>query len=242
MAHEEKTVKELQELALDAGRAPRPRRKRASRAAELDSIDMLSRWSAAGLALVAGAGIYLAVTIGRDFPIRAAVWTAMLLGALWVCRSLQARFRAGAAIAARPFRWRASFAACASVLGVAFASAPILLTPASADGAVLAEAMVLTLLGAFGAAAFFSAHFNSAAAMAIPGAAFPILAAARAGDTAAMALIGLAIGIGAAGLFMLHRTIEKAARRRHPRTTTLRSPVDVGDAPHATPNVQRQVG
>ena len=71
----EKNVRELQELAQEAPAAPqRDRRKPLSRAARLHLIDMLSRQSATGLALVAGVSVYLAITAGRAFPARAAAW------------------------------------------------------------------------------------------------------------------------------------------------------------------------
>ena len=66
---QEKNVRELQQMAREApGNGRREPRKSLSRAARLHLIDMLSRQSATGLALVAGVSIFLAVTAGRDYP------------------------------------------------------------------------------------------------------------------------------------------------------------------------------
>jgi len=220
---ETKTVKELQALAQDAARAPLPNRAKAlSRAARLELIDMLSRWSAPGLAIVAGAGVYLAVTAGAPYPGRALAWTLMLLCALWACRRTQSRFRAGGKSAARPFRWRASYTACLSVLGVAFASAPILLTPAGAPHHVFLQAAGLTLFAGSFAAMLNAAHLASAAAIAGPSALLVFLACLRNGDAA------LALGAGAAGVLCVcaviavSRNIAGKAAARHPRTSFLR--------------------
>ena len=218
-----KTIKDLQRLAQEAPAHVRPRRKPPSRAALLEAIDLLSRWSAAGLAVIAGIGVYLSVTVGRAYPARAAAWALMLLGALFVCRRLQLQFRSGAEIAAHPFRWRASFASCLSVLGVAFASAPILLTPLDAAPILAAQASALTLMGAFCAAIFFSAHLNSAAAVAVPGAAFPLLAAWRSGDASAALYAGLAAMTGVALLLVIRYAIARRLASRHPRAPLIRA-------------------
>lgn len=222
-AANEKSIKELQRLAREAPERTRPRRKKPSRAAMLESIDLLSRWSAAGLAMIAGAGIYLSVTIGRDYPARAAAWALMLFAALYVCRRLQLKFRAGAEISAHPFRWRASFTSCLCVLGVAFASAPILLTPVDAAPILAAQAGALSIGGAFVAAIFFSAHLNSAAAICVPGAIFPLLAAWRSGDAAAAIYALLAAATGFGLVLVVRYAVAKRTALRHPRTSLLRA-------------------
>lgn len=223
-AAQDKDIRELQRLAQSAPVATaRPLKKQASRAARLEAIDLLSRWSAAGLAAIAGVGVYLAVTLGATYPARAAAWAFMLLCALWVCRRMQSQFRTGAAIAAKPFRWRASFSACLCVLGVAFASAPILLTPSTAPPADLVQAALLTFAGAFGAAVFFSVHLKSAAAIAVPGAAFPILSALRNGDLTTALLTAAAALIGTAGLVAINHLLTSRMKRRRPRTAALRN-------------------
>ncbi|VAV96666.1 hypothetical protein MNBD_ALPHA05-825 [hydrothermal vent metagenome] len=229
MAHamEVKDARALQRLAEETSRSFKPARpKTRSRAALLEMIDLLSRWSAAGLALIAGIAVYMAIIAGRGFPARALAWTALLLCAVWVCRRMRAQFRAGAAIAARPFRWRASYTSCLSVLGVIFASAPILLTPQDAPGLISLQVVVLVMVGGFGAALFHAAHPTSAAAFAVPGALLPILAAIRGGD---MLLTSALAATSVAGLFVvftLSRTIARNASRRNPRTRFVRREIE----------------
>ncbi len=235
-----KTIKELQQLAQEAPARARPRRKKPSRAALLEAIDLLSRWSAAGLAVIAGIGVYLSITVGRAYPARAAAWALMLLAALYVCRRLQLQFRAGAEIAAHPFRWRASFASCLCVLGVAFASAPILLTPVDAAPMLAAQAAALTLGGAFCAAIFFSAHLNSAVAICLPGAVFPLLAAWRSGDAGAAAYASFAAATGAALILVVRYAVANRLSLRHPRTTLLRGEASRGERDHRAGVTDRQ--
>ena len=223
-----KSIKELQRLAQEAPAAARLRRKPPSRAALLQAVDLLSRWSAAGLAVIAGIGVYLSITVGRTYPGRAAAWALMLLAALYVCRRLQWQFRAGDEISAHPFRWRASFTSCLCVLGVAFASAPILLTPVDAAPVLAAQAAALTLGGSFLAAIFFSAHLNSAAAICAPGAVFPLLAAWRSGDAGAAVYAALAAATDIALIFIVRYAVASRLAARNPRTTMIRN-----DAPRA---------
>jgi hypothetical protein len=228
-----KSVRELQEeIARNAG-APRPRRRPGlSRAARLNLIDILSRWSGPGLALVAGVSIYLAIIAGRAYPARATAWALMMLAALWVTRRLRNDFRAGEHMTSRPFRWRASFTASLSVLGVILASAPILLAPASAPAAFGIQILGLSVTAAFVTALMLSAHLPSAAALALPGAAFALLAGLRAGD---MGLVGGALAISVlsiSGLYLANQYLEKSAAKRYPRTSVLRREVErrVGSA------------
>lgn len=216
---EQKTVRELQELALDAPIAPTPvKRKALSRAAMLDLIDMLSRWSAPSLAILMGAGVYLAVTAGQAYPGRAAAWAAMLLCALWVCRQTQSRFRQGSKSSARPFRWRASYTACLSVLGVAFASAPILLTPLGAPHPVFLQVAGLTLFAGSCAAILNAAHLASAAALAAPSAILVFLACLRSGDAALTAGAAAAGILCVSAVFAVSRNVSGKAAQRHPRS------------------------
>lgn len=236
-----KDIKELQRLARQArAEAPR-RRKRLSRAAHLAAIDLLSRWSAAGLALFAGIGVFLSITLGRHYPARAAAWALMLLAALYVCRRLQSKFRSGAELAAHPFRWRASFTACLCVVGVAFASAPILLAPYGAPAGLAAQTAALTLIGAFGAALFFCAHGAGALAAAAPGVAFCALAAWRNADASSALFIALASVAGAGVLLAANRLVTGRLAAQHPRTTLLRSEVEQRPASGADANSERGV-
>ena len=222
MSLETKTVRQLQELALETQTASTTRPKTLSRAARLDLIDMLSRWSAPSLALLAGAGVYMMITAGAVYPGRVIAWGLMLFCALWVCRQTQSRFRSGGKSTARPFRWRASYTACLSVLGVIFASAPILLTPLGAPHSVFLQAAGLTLFVGSCAAILNAAHLPSAAAIAGPSAILVFLACLRSGD------ITLAAGAGAAGALCLaavvavYAQIAGKAERRHPRSRFLR--------------------
>jgi len=238
MAHSslhQKDVRELQQLAQNVSAARRrPRRRRPSRAAMLELIDMLSRWSATGLALIAGLSIFLAVTVGSAYPARAASWAGLMLAALWVCRRLHSQFRAGEAIASRPFHWRASYTSCLSVLGVIFASAPILLTPVDAPTILYLQVAAIALFGSFAAAMVHSAHLSTTAALAIPAAILPALSALRMGDMALLiAIVSISV-MGLAVTYGISRTVAADASRRNPRTTLLpRSTADTGKAaPH----------
>ena len=223
---DQKDVRELQRLAQDPPALKRRRKKAPSRAAMLELIDILSRWSGASLAFIAGLSIYLAVTAGQAYPFRAAAWTAMLLTALWACRHLRGQFRSGGAIAARPFHWRASYTSCASVLGVVFASAPILLTPTGAPAAMYLQVAAISLFGCFAAAMAHSAHFPSAAAFAAPAAILPCLSALRMGDGALMAALIAISAMGCAVTYALVKIVTADAARRNPRTSFLRREID----------------
>ncbi|WDI30475.1 hypothetical protein PUV54_10950 [Hyphococcus flavus] len=230
-----KNVRELQELAQHAPIEPRKRKSSSlSRAARLHLIDVLSRWSAPGLALLAGVSVYLAVVAGRVYPGRAFAWGLMALGALWVCRRLRSQFRAGANLADRPFRWRAAYTSSLSVLGVVLGSAPILLAPVDAPTALALQITALALFAIFAAALLHSAHFFSAAALAAPGALFAILTGLRAGETSlVLAAISTAI-LGMTGLRIANRYLEKGASRRYPRTAFIRREIETPSAGYAS--------
>ncbi len=241
-AMEAKDVRELQRLAQQSPQTLRRRgARRHSRAAYLELIDILSRWSAAGLALVAGVGVYLAVTIGQVYPARAAAWTILLIGALWIARSMRSRFRAGAAIAARPFRWRASYTSALCVLGVVFATAPVLLTPATAPPALFLQALALSMVGAFGASLFHAAHAPSAAAFALPGAIIPVLAAIRSGDFVIVIAVGALSALALSCLAFFCRAMTELSARRNPRTSVLRREVETGDVAGAVADTDAAV-
>ena len=223
----EKDIRELQRLAQEAPAAPaRTKRKPLSRAARLQLIDLLSRWSGSGLALIAGASIYLAISVGRSYPARAAAWALIMLATLWVCRRLRSQFRSGDTTSARPFRWRASYTSCLSVLGVAFASAPILLTPSTAPYTLFLQVCALAIIGAYGAAFLHCAHPTSAMAFAAPATILTCLAAVRAGDPALLIAFGGVAALGLFAVYTLSSAIAGRARRRFPRTTFLRREID----------------
>jgi len=220
---QQKTVRELQDLAREApashGRKPH---KPLSRAARLYLIDMLSRWSASGLALIAGVGVYLAITAGRAYPARAAAWAAMMLCALWVCRRLRSQYRSGDAISSHPFRWRASYTSCLSVLGVVLASAPLLLTPVIAPASMFLQVASLMVFAAIGASILHTAHLPSAAAIAVPASILAVLAGVRSGDPALFAAGIMAALMSLIAIYAAYRIISAKARRMHPRTAFLR--------------------
>lgn len=226
MAHaatDQKDIRELQRIALGAGDAvARTRPKSLSRAAYLELVDILSRWSAAGIALIAGIGAYLAITAGRDFPLRAAVWTLLLLAALWATRRLCSEFRRGAAITARPFRWRASYTSAVSVLGVIFGTAPILLLPAEAATAFSFLMSGLVIIGAFGAAVFHAAHLPSAAAFALPGAFFPVIGALRFGGVWTAVTMTVVCTVAICAIVAVNKFVKTRSAARNPRTSFVR--------------------
>ncbi len=217
------TVRDLQAMAEQAAKPARRRRQGPSRAAHLHLIDMLSRWGGAGLALIAGLTIFSAVTVGRDHPLRAAAWCAIMLGALYVCRRLRKEFRAGEASAARPFLWRANYTSALTVAGAGFgAGALLLLPPGAPDGAAL-QTLSLILAGALGAALLHTPHGRSAAAVFLPAALFSIVGAWRVGGVSlAVFGAGAMLAAGSAALFLVSWRLRARATRRFPRTTFIR--------------------
>lgn len=234
---QDKTVHELQELAQTAPTAARARTpSRLSRAARLHLIDILSRWSGPGLALIAGVCVYLAIIAGRAYPARAAAWTLMVLAALWACRRLRGEFRSGARLADRPFRWRAAYTSCLTVLGVIVASAPILLAPSNAPFAFAAQVFGLAIMASFAGALFHSAHLPSAAALAGPGAAFAILTGVRAAETGLLVATASTAILGIVGLVLANRSLERNAARRYPRTSFIRRELEQTALAEERPN------
>jgi len=211
-------------MALEASHKNAPRKRRAlSRGARLLLIDMLSRWSASGLALVAGVSIYLAITVGQVYPARAAAWTLLILMSIWTCRTLRKKFRSGEKIAARPFRWRASYTSCLSVLGVAFGSAPILLLPDNAPHALLLQTLALTCFAAIGASALHSAHPTSAMGVGAPALIMGFAAMLRndVQTSVITAFVACAV-LGAGCVALLAQASYRQAAQRRPRTGLLR--------------------
>ena len=232
---EQQSVHDLQRLAAAGARPRRTKRRGVSRAARLHLVDRLSRWSAIGLASLAGISVYLGVTIGREFPVRATAWCALLLAALWACRTMRARYRSGEAIAARPFRWRANYTSALSVLGVAYGAAPVLLIPASAPPLMAVEIIGFTLLGALIAGGAHSAHRASAIAIASPALLFGFAALARSAVTGLPAAGVIAVAVFVAGFIGAATTmLLNDARRRFPRTGFVRSEVEGATALAAT--------
>lgn len=212
------SVRDLQQLA--QGADLRPRRKRPlSRAARLQLIDILSRWSGSGLALIAGVAIFVAISAGRAYPFRAAVWTLMVLAALYVCRRLAQEFRSGARSASRPFRWRADYTAALSVLGAAFGAGAVIVLPRGAPAELAFQSIALLAAASLGAGAIHSAHGRSAIAASLPAALFIFLGAWTQGGLAlAFWGVGGAATTGALALVLFHRYLRGRAASQFPRT------------------------
>jgi hypothetical protein len=221
---EGRTVQELQSLAAAAAQSTVtvPRRP-ISRAARLHLIDQLSRWGGSGLALFAGVSIFIAIVVARPLPMRAAVWAALVFGALYLCRRYRKEFRRGDPIASRPFRWRSYYTSTLTVVSAAFGAGAFLLLPEGAGEAAAVETLGLMLLATIGAAAFHAAHRASAAAAALPS----LLAICGAGAmtfgpsvlTAALLAAAAATGVGVA---LAAAYVEKRADARFPRTSFVR--------------------
>ncbi len=222
-----RSVRELQRIATQADLPRRPAKKRTmSRAARLQLIDKLSRWGATGLAAIGGASIYIAIVAGQTHPARAAAWTLLILASIWACRTLRARFRAGEEIASRPFRWRAHYTSCLSVLGVAFGGGAVLLIPADATATTL-HIIALLFLAASVAGVAHAAHRPSAVAIAGPTVLFAFVALARSGaEPLAMAGATALAVLGVGFIALTTAALYGDARRRHPRTSFLRSDVE----------------
>ncbi|MEX0645091.1 MAG: hypothetical protein WD076_07260 [Parvularculaceae bacterium] len=223
------TVHELQALAREATKPRRRRKGPLSRAARLHLIDILSRWGGAGLALIAGVSIFIAVSAGRAFPFRAAAWTLMVLAALYVCRRLRMEFRAGAKSAARPFRWQANYTSALSVVSAAFGAGALIIAPKGAPTDFIYQALALMLIAALGAGLLHAAHGRSAVAASAPATAF-IFAGAWATGGAGLAFLGVggAAATGAAALYLFRRLLQQRAALRFPRTSFQRREVDAG--------------
>lgn len=219
-------ARDLQELVRLSDLHPKRRRQAMSRAGRLSQIDRLSRWSATGLAVIAGASIYAAVVAGQLTPFRSAVWILLVLAGVWTCRKYQANYRTGDVICARPFRWRANYTACLSVLGVAFGCGAVLLVDDSTSSFFVLQIIAMTLAGSTISGIAHAAHPPSVISIVLPPVIFCFAAAAKGGLTGYM-LYGVIAGV----VFCIATTAFAAAamdfeaRRRHPRTTFLRGEV-----------------
>ena len=220
-------AKSLQDHLHDQAPSLRPARKKYfSRAASLDLIDILSRRSGIGLAIIAGASIWLAMATSQVTPGRAILWLLMLLGALAFCRSYRDQFRNGAINARRPFRWRANYTAGLSVLGVVFASAPLILLPSESSANLATLVIGITLGSAIAAGLMHCAHLTSSLAFTIPLLGFMGISVGRVLDPS-LTMYPIAASFGAIILSIWsYRLSWHASCRRNPRTTILRRDVE----------------
>ena len=220
----EKSVKELQSMAVDVDlTAPQRRAPVLSRAGQLHLIDDLSRTAGAGLGVAAGLCVFLAVTIGRDLPVRAGAWLVIVGAALYVCRSLQRDFRRGDAISTRPFRWRAHYTSALSVLSAALGAGVIMLGPSGGDPALAAVTAPVLMIGLAVIGLCHTAHGASLAAALMPGLSLASLGAFRALGVGALSVTISAILIAATalGVFLHYRQFANA-KTRFPRAPRLR--------------------
>lgn len=224
-----RSVKELQSIAQETRLSPprAPQRPRLSRAAQLHLIDALSRWSATGLAVVAGVAIFIAVAVARDLEFRSLIWMALVFASLAYCRTRRKDFRHGARIASHPFRWRAEYTSALCVLSAAVGSGGLLLAPA-APSLAATEIIALLTIAILAGGMLHAAHARAAAAMILPGFAFLIAGAMR--STADGALV-TTLFLGSAAIMGLTAAISgryaRQAALRFPRTRLLRREIFV---------------
>lgn len=208
----------------------RPRRMRLSRAARLHLVDILSRWAGSGLALIAGAAVFAAVTVGRTHPARAAVWALLVLFALFTARRLLSGFRAGGRSSSHPFRWRADYTASLAVLSAAFGAGALILIPRGADPALAYQTLSLLIAASLGAGVIHAAHGRAALAAWLPAFVFIFVGAVKTGGAETASLgVGAAFATGAAALFFFHSYLRQKIARRFPRTSFVRRGI-IGEA------------
>ena len=225
----DKSVKELQALAAQTNALNRrPKKsKRLSRAAQLSLIDILSRWSGMGLAILAGSTIYLAAVAGRTEPIKAACWTGLVFAALYIARRLKREFRSGGAAAGRPYRWRANYTSALCFLSAAFGAGTFLVAPANE----ISIFVVCVLLGAVVASGVFHcAHPFSAAAVTVPALAFIVGASSSLGISLALAAILATASTGLLAIYIGAQAATNRAKMQFPRTTFLRREIAENDS------------
>jgi hypothetical protein len=224
-SYDARSVQELQALAGIALAEPATRRRKAlSRAGQLHMIDILSRWSAAALALISGVSILTTLTIARQMPMRGAVWSAMVFSALFLCARYRKDFRTGEKIASRPFRWRANYTSALAVLSTAFGSGAFILAPAGSSTAAMPELFALLAMGALGASALSAAHPQSAAAAALPTLVLTMVATFRAfGDSPIYIAAFAAAVVSVSAVAAISLRMQTNAGRKFPRTGFIRS-------------------
>lgn len=205
---------------------PLPARRGLSRAARLHLIDQLSRWGGSGLALIAGAAIFLTVVVARDTPLRAAVWATMLFAALYLCRRYRKEFRRGDRIASRPFRWRAYYVSAIAVVSAAFGAGAFLLLGGLASPLTAAETLSLMMAASIAASVMHVSHRPAALAAGTPAIVAVVGAAFVRMGVTPFSFVLLAVGAaGIAALLTLSAETAKRASARFPRTTFLRREV-----------------
>lgn len=221
------TVRDLQAMAAAAARPRRGRRRRLSRSARLHLVDQASRIATPSLALIAGVAIVLALLVGRTEPVRAAIWLAVLAGALFVARRLVAQYRAGEAMASRPFAWTSRYVAASWVVSAAFGSGALLLIYENSARQSALETLSALSVATFAASVLHAPLARLAVAYWAPTSVFCFLGAWRY-DGPGLAFFGAAAmcAAGAAALYLVNRSLVHAASKKFPRTGVLRRSID----------------
>ena len=249
MTLETPPVHELQQRAKKAAettvRQQLERNRQISRSARLHLIDILSRWSGSGLAVIAGVSVLIGIMIGRAYPLRTGVWLIMIIAAVHICRQLRKDFRAGQKISSRPFRWRANYTSALCILSAAFGSGALILSPPLATTATVFQLATLILITSIGVAALHIAHGRSVFALVAP-AAFFVIAAIWRESGALVAIFGATALVIAfsAGLYLASRRLQNVTASRFPRTKFVRRGIDDRDAlrPRHERPLQSEVG
>lgn len=224
-----KTVQELQALAASAARPANGTKagRKLSRAARLHLIDQLSRWGGSGLALFAGAAIFIALVIARDIPVRTAIFASLIFASLYLCRRYRKEFRRGDHISSHPFRWRAYYTSTLTVVSAAFGAGAFLLLPDSVGATGAYQILALMVVATLGAAAFHSTHLPSAAAAGLPAFAAVISASIATFGMSLFSILMIVAGAaGASFVALASFEAEKRAVHRFPRTTLARREIE----------------
>ena len=237
------TVKQMQERVQEATRVKQVKRNRLSRMARLNLIDILSRWSSIGLAIICGGAVFLGTLLGRLEPMRTTIWLLMVFAGLYACSRLRQDFRAGEKTAAHPFRWRANYTSALTVLSAAFGAGALIVVRPGAGLELLSFMAMVSVC----AAATHIAHGRSAAALLAPTGLFIIAATLReAGVQYAVFGAAAFFVCASAGLFLASRNLQARAAAQYPRTRLARrrlideisTPSKQADFRHETPNAR----
>lgn len=207
-------------------RKPITRSRKPSRAARLELIDILSRRGSIGLFVLFAASIAIVFISYSSAPGRTAVWATLVIAALWVSRVFQARFRSGRSDNSRPFRWRAEYTAALSVVGVAFASAPELLSLDPGLGPFQGNLTLIVLFAVICAALFHASHFMASMALIVPFATFFLLGQVQQFPIAPNISQIFMLSTGVLVVLFTNRALVARAQMRNPRSKFLRSEVE----------------
>lgn len=212
------SVRALQTATQDFSRPVEPASP--SRAAQLQLIDDLSRRGDAGVAVLVGACVAVAVTSGGIEPWRTALWLGLVFVSAYATGRLRRTFRRGERSAGRPFRWRANYTASLAVLSASAGAGALILHPQASDVPAATDLLFALALAAPVAAWFHRSHRNSAVAAAAPALSFLALAAWREStETPLVAAVASCLAaIAFAASLAASSSAIRDATRAHPRT------------------------